>query len=272
MSSIYFGQQSSIKKSIVSFFSRSLRIIAPNIAMKLARKVLLVPSKRQNKWPSHVERFSVPTRHGNMQAYKYGEGKSVWLIHGWSGSGYQFWPLMQKLADKGFCTITFDLPAHGFSDGKYSSLPKMIQSFDDISQSLFEPSLVITHSMGASVLANCQWFQKYDRDVMLIAPLLETYNLLQSAVDNTGFDQVLFNNIIDEVRKNENMDVPSLNAIPLFKNFSGNLKIIHDMTDKFAPLDISKILAKETGAQLHITDKLGHGRILRSQSVSDMAV
>jgi len=272
MSSIYFGQKSPIKKKIVNVFSRSLRIVAPDIAMKLARKVLLAPNKRKNIWPSHVEKFTVPTRHGNMQAYKYGEGKSVWLVHGWSGSGYQFWPLMQKLAEKGFCAITFDLPAHGFSDGKYSSLPKMIQSFDDISQSLFEPSLVITHSMGASVLANCQWFKRYERDIMLIAPLLETYNLLQSAVDNTGFDQVLFDKIIDEVRKKEKMDVPSLNAIPQFKNFTGNLKIIHDMTDKFAPLALSKVLAKETGAQLHITDKLGHGRILRSQTVSDMAI
>jgi len=136
----------------------------------------------------------------------------------------------------------------------------------------FKPSLVITHSMGASVLANSQWFSKYEEDVMLIAPLLETYNLLQSAVDNTGFDQVLFDNIIEEVRKKEKMHVPNLNAIPLFKAFSGNLKIIHDMTDKFAPLDVSKVLAKETGAQLHITYKLGHGRILRSQSISDLAV
>jgi len=146
----------------------------------------------------------------------------------------------------------------------------MIQAFDDISQAFEQPSLVIAHSMGASVIANSEWIKQYGNNLILIAPLLETYDLLQSTVENMGFDQVLFERIIAEVLATDEMYVPELGANDHFINFTGNLKIIHDTTDKFAPLEQSKILAKQSGAELYITDNLGHSKILRSGNLLKM--
>jgi len=238
--------------------------------MKISRNVLLKPVRRKNTWPDRVEKVDCHTQHGTVKAYKYGEGKPIWLVHGWSGSGFQFWPLMQKLADRGFSTITFDLPSHGYSEGELSSLPKMIQAFDDISDSLDEPGMVIAHSMGASVIANSKWIKSYSNEIMLVAPLLETFNLLQNTVNRIGFDQVLFERMIKEVLVIDKMHVPSLNALPHFLEFSGNLKIIHDITDKFSPIDQSKHLARSSGAELYITNNLGHGKILRSRRVASL--
>ena len=267
MGSIYFGDSHPIKKKAVQLLTKSLRVTMPSMAMKLSRKMLLKPRRRQDPWPKQVEQLDCLTRHGNLKLYKYGEGKTIWLVHGWSGAGVQFWPIMEKFAEQGFSTITFDLPAHGFSEGEFSSLPKMIQAFDDISAKIDLPCKVITHSMGASVIANSQWLKTYNNDITLIAPLLETFNLLQATINRTGFDQVLFDRIIQEVLDKDNMHVPNLNAAPHFINFDGNLKIIHDLTDKFAPIEDSKKLAEKSGAELHITDNLGHGKILRSDSV-----
>lgn len=252
---------------MIKLLTKSLRVAFPKLAMKISRKVLLKPYRRENTWPEQIKKTRVKTRHGNAQIYQYGTGKSIWLVHGWSGAGFQFWPLMQKLADQGFSTITFDLPAHGYSEGATSSLPKMIQAFDDISLALDQPGLVISHSMGASVIANSQWIKAYDNDLLLIAPLLETFDLLQTTVNNTGFDQVLFDWIIAEVLEMDNMHVPELDAYDHFVNFTGNLKIIHDITDKFAPLEQSKHLANRSGAELYITENLGHSRILRSSKL-----
>jgi len=270
MSSIYFGNGHPVAKKVVNIVTKSLRITMPTLAMKLSRKVLMQPVQRKNTWPKEVEKTECITRHGVAKIYKFGEGKPIWLVHGWSGSGYQFWPLMQKLADKGFSTITFDLPAHGYSEGELSSLPKMIQAFDDISGAIEAPGMVIAHSMGASVIANSQWFKNYNNDIMLIAPLLKTYDLLQETVNRTGFDQVLFERIIQEVYEQDKMQVSKLDASKHFINFNGNIKMIHDVDDKFAPIAESRVLAKDAGAELYITTNLGHGKILRSTKVSSL--
>jgi len=270
MSSIYFGNGHPATRKVVNIVTKSLRIAMPNLAMKLSRKVLMKPVQRKNNWPKEVVQTDCITRHGLAKIYKFGEGKPIWLVHGWSGSGFQFWPLMQKLADKGFSTITFDLPAHGYSEGELSSLPKMIQAFDDISQSIEAPGMVIAHSMGASVIANSQWIKDYNNDIMLIAPLLKTFNLLQETVHRTGFDQKLFKQIIKEVYEQDNMHVHELNACQHFINFAGGIKMIHDTEDKFAPISESKALAKDAGAELYVTSNLGHGKILRSPRVANL--
>jgi len=270
MSSIYFGNGHPITKKMVNIVTKSLRVTMPNLAMKLSRKVLMKPVQRKNTWPKEVIQTDCITRHGIAKIYKFGEGKPIWLVHGWSGSGFQFWPLMQKLADKGFSTITFDLPAHGYSEGELSSLPKMIQAYDDISESLEAPGMVIAHSMGASVIANSQWIKDYNSDIMLIAPLLKTFDLLQETVNRTGFDQQLFKKIIQEVYEQDKMHVNQLNACQHFIKFNGNIKLIHDEHDKFAPIAQSKKLAKDSGAELYITTNLGHGKILRSARVASL--
>jgi len=270
MSSIYFGNGHPVTKKLVNLATKSLRMTMPKLAMKLSRKVLMKPAQRKNSWPKEVIQTECITRHGKAKIYQYGEGKPIWLVHGWSGSGFQFWPLMQKLADKGFSTITFDLPAHGYSEGELSSLPKMIQAFDDISHTIEAPGMVVAHSMGASVIANSQWIKNYNNDIMLIAPLLKTYSLLQETVNRTGFDQVLFNRIIQEVYEQDKMHVNKLNAGQHFVNFTGNIKMIHDVDDKFAPIEESRILARDSGAELYVTTNLGHGKILRSTRVASL--
>jgi len=264
-----------LKKQSINWFTRCLRVSAPLIATNVSQKIWLKPKERRDYWPKFVKQFDCDTRHGVVKGYRYGHGKEIWLIHGWSGSGFQFWPLMQKLADKGFSTVTFDFPAHGFSEGKFANLPKMIQAFDDIGLcskriGLSPPGLVITHSMGASVVANSVWLNKFEGDLMLIAPVLDTYKLLQEKTVQIGFDQILFNRIIKDIKTKDRMNIPDLNATSSLCNFSGNIKVIHDITDSFAPIEDSKNLVKLAGAELYLTDNLGHGRILKSSKIVNL--
>jgi len=255
---------------MIKLVSTSMQKLMPNVALSLSKKTILRPVKRIAVWPPQVHKLNYLTRHGEVKVYKYGQGPVIWLVHGWSGSGYQFWPVMEKLANKGFCTVTFDLPAHGNSAGNYSSLPLMIQAFEDLTKQLPPTDFVITHSMGASVVANSHWFDTYHHGLMVISPILETYKLLQQSVRKAGLNDTLFKQMIKESFKENKMFIPDLDAlIPLVK-FTGCLKIIHDLDDKFAPLTTSKKLAGLSGAELYITTNLGHGEILNSQQVVDL--
>jgi len=259
-----------LTRTLTSLTTKTLRVCAPELGKKLARKVLLTPKRMQNKWPSHVKQFNTMTRYGKVRTYKYGQGKSIWFIHGWSSCAFDFWPLMQKLAEKGYSCLSFDFPGHGFSEGKQSSLPQMIKAFDDISASFLDPNMIITHSMGASTLANSHWFKHCKSDLLLISPVLNSYELLQKLVKNSGFDQELFDQTIHGIFKKEKLFLPELSAIPKLKNFTGQLKIIHDKHDVLAPLAMSKELSLQTKAKLITTNKLGHNKILRSKNILDV--
>jgi hypothetical protein len=258
-----------VKKTCTQFTTKILSLIFPSFAVFFAKKILFTPKKKSVKWPIYVKQFSHNTKQGEINYYKYGEGKCIWLIHGWSGSAYDFWPLMQKLAGKGFSTVAFDLPAHGNSSSKagYCSLPQMIKSFDDFSTTIFQPSLVVTHGMGASVVANSQWIKSYQQDLLLVSPVLNTYEFLQGLVQKSGFNQELFEKTIQEIFKREKVLLSWLSALPALKNLQGELKIIHDVHDEQAPLEISEQLTNSVEATLIKTNQLGHNKILRSRRV-----
>ncbi len=258
-----------INKFYTKTMTKALRILAPNFAKKIARKTLFSPKSTETNWPNHVQQFNTKTKFGNIKTYRYGEGedKCIWLVHGWSGSAFDFWPLMQKLEEKGYSTITFDFPAHGNSKGTFSSLPQMIKIFDEMANSFFEPSLVITHGMGASTIANSKWLNKYKSDILLISPILDTLELLQELVQRSGFDQELFEQAIYELNNREKVILSNLKAIPAFERFNGELKVIHDREDALAPLTMSEQLSTSTDATLITTNKLGHKKILRSKRV-----
>jgi len=242
-------------------------MLSPLYALKFTQKLLCKPIRKPGRWPKQVAQFSIMTRHGKARAYKYGTGKTVWLIHGWSGSAHQFWPLMQRLADKGYEVVAFDLPAHGQSQGHYCTLPKMIRAFDDISNSLPSPQLVITHALGASVLANSEWFKSFHKEILLIAPVLKYYELLQNKVKRIGLDKQLLDMLIHHSYRREKMLITELNAMAKLQTFTGKLKVAHDKLDELSTPEICKKLAEVTNGELITTNNLGHTKILKSRTV-----
>lgn len=259
-----------LSKKVTCLITKLLKVLAPELSKTIARKALLTPKKSpRSKWPSHVKKFSIRTRHGRVKAYKYGKGKCIWFVHGWSSSAYDFWPLMQQLVERGYCCISFDFPGHGNNQekNKYSSLPQMVKVFEDISSTLLDPNMVITHSMGASVVANSNWFKQYKSDLLLISPVMDSYALLQKLVNESGFDQELFDCIIHDIYKRDKLYLPDLNAIPRLKSFEGTIKIIHDKHDALSPVAESELFSEQSEVKLITTNKLGHKKILRSKSV-----
>jgi len=247
--------------------TQALRVLVPSLALKIAKNALFKPKRKPSNWPKHVKQFDIKTRYGQLNAYRYGEGKCIWLVHGWSGSAFDFWPLMQKLAEQGYSTISFDFPAHGSSQGKFSNLPQMIKVFDDVAASLLAPKMVIAHGIGASAIANSKWFKSYHKDLLLISPVLDIYQLLQNRAYHSGFDEELLNQTITEVSKREKMAIVDLCTIPKLKAFVGQLKIIHDTQDDLAPFTMSEKFTLSSRTTLVATNKLGHKKILHSKKL-----
>jgi hypothetical protein len=69
-----------IRTNLMQTLTKHYFMFAPSLALILSKDLLLKPKRQPSRWPSTKTRFV------KVRTYKYGHGKTIWLIHGWSGS------------------------------------------------------------------------------------------------------------------------------------------------------------------------------------------
>jgi len=216
-------------------------------------------------WANRVVKEQLKTPYGEVNTYLYGEGKCIWLVHGWSESAYQFWPLMQKLAEQGYQCIAIELPGHGRCDKKIMTLPKMTKAFDSISRQLFEPSNVITHGLGASVVANSKWFSNYKNNVTLVSPIFDIYHEFKSFVQKNNLPIKLLNNLKRETLKREKTSLKELDSTALIQKFSGKLSILYNQNDNSISIESINNIAGENKFRVKDVKRLNKDKMLSSR-------
>jgi pimeloyl-ACP methyl ester carboxylesterase len=117
------------------------------------------PAKKQKEFCSIFQsaiQFNLNCNGKNVSCYQWGKGgNGILLIHGWGGRAENFKKLILGFIQNGNTVYAFDAPAHGNSQGSYSS----ILEFKEIALTLIhqgkEIKSVIGYSLGgvASALA-----------------------------------------------------------------------------------------------------------------------
>lgn len=252
--------------------------IAPGIARRWATHLFCTPPRHphpavEKEWMARSQRFEVAVRHGRVAAWRWGEGsetaRRVLLVHGWGGRGTQLHAFIQPLLDSGYEVVTFDAPAHGFSDSRYASMLHFARAIQGMVDHLGGVHGVIAHSLGgaATNLALARGWIKLERVVTIAAP-----------TDFDGYSRYFARqlNVSDKVRDAmqkhlerrlgftwqdlEGGRLAALNSTPVL--------IIHDRGDKEVPFSAGERIAEHWhGALLLPTEKLGHRRILRDAAV-----
>ena len=90
-----------------------------------------------------------PTHLQYYEAYEWGEGPPVLLVHGWGGRGTQFHGLVGALVGTGYKAVSFDAPAHGDSPGSRTNLLEFGEILRDLSAQHGEFRGIVAHSFGA---------------------------------------------------------------------------------------------------------------------------
>lgn len=153
--------------------------IAPAHAKRTASKLLLTPqrSQRDETPPAGLVKQAVHTSEGVLMSYRLGQGPVWLLMHGWSGSASQFYPLMRHIAAQGFTAIAYDHPAHGHSAGQTGHLPRFVRAFDELAASVADElgpiAGIIAHSMGGAVILSSRQPAMDTLPLLLISPVLD---------------------------------------------------------------------------------------------------
>ncbi|SFD39865.1 alpha/beta hydrolase [Pseudoalteromonas denitrificans] len=265
---IYFSDKKDRKSFnfyLIKMLSTSLHFIAPALAKKQTKKLLLTPmiSKKIKFAKTDFKQVKQEAPYGDLNLYRTGSGRKVILTHGWSGGASQFFPLMQKIADAGFEAIAFDHYGHGKSSGQFANLPLFVKGLNAIIEHEGKNNIacIISHSMGTVAALN----QDKSLNHLLIAPTFGFYQSFEKRILSTGIKSNLFHNMLADVEQEHQLKFKDLLPEQHLAKTQGRIHIVHDQGDRFAPFDLAK---QQVESFEHVsftaTSGLGHGRVINS--------
>lgn len=270
-SKIYFNtRRFSPSKWLLGLGTRLHHTLAPAHAKRTARKLLLTPQRNQrdDTAPAGLVKQAVHTSEGTLMSYRLGQGPVWLLMHGWSGSAGQFYPLMSHIAAQGFTAIAYDHPAHGHSAGHTGHLPRFVRAFDELVEKMtaeYGPLQgVIAHSMGGAVTLSSRRRELDALPLLLISPVLDYVPQLYGMVARSGYSIRLFDAVVKEIEQEYQHPLSTVDPLGRLAGRSGPAIIVHDEEDRFAPHGDSLRATQDGRTRLVSTRGLGHGRILAS--------
>ena len=258
------------------WFAATSRVL-PTLAERHAARLFLTPRRRAPRdpeVPGHpARRLDLVAAGFRVVAWSWGEGPTVLLVHGWSGRAADLSAMAAALVQSGFRAVAVDLPAHGRSPGRRTSLAEWTRLLPPLAEQLGGVHAVIGHSLGGAATTLALEAGLRAHGAVLIAPargpvefvdrvrrflglpLARRAGMERALVAHVGRELAYF----DTARAAASLTQPAL--------------VLHDPADPEVPWSHGEALARAwVGSQLVPADGDGHYRILSSPAVVARAV
>jgi pimeloyl-ACP methyl ester carboxylesterase len=254
---------------------RVLGTMAPQLGSHLALRLFMTPP-----------RFPTPRRELALQAQSklelreinsrsiavrsWGKGPTVLCCHGWGGRGTQFFAFVQPLIEAGYRVVTLDLPAHGDSSGRRTTLLEAASTLAAVARQEGPVHGLIGHSFGAgtallaldrfgatteklvliSCFANIEWSSRKFAEAFSVSPkLIGIMRKLAEQRYGRAYGKP--------------WHWPELSPLETIRSVTTDILLIHDINDHEIPYEHTQQLHQAAPtAQLLITRRLGHRKIL----------
>lgn len=220
---------------------------------------------RAPRWAGQTRRIA---------AWRWGQGPSVLLVHGWEGRGAQLGAFVPPLVAAGLSVIAFDAPGHGDSPGHRAYLTDLADAVLDVAAASGPVHATISHSFGAAavLLAHGRGGLDAARNVM-IAPNVVLEDSVRRFAQTIGLDEADRAGLEQRLAASTGLALAALRLERLVAARDAALLVVHDREDREVPLAQGEALAAAwPAARLHATGGLGHRRILRDPDVVARAV
>ncbi len=251
---------------------RALGAVAPGLAASVARQLFFHPLRAPLK-PTEAASlaqgatFRMRVRHGDVRGLSFGDGAPVFLIHGWGGHAGHMGSFIEPLVGAGLRVLVADMPAHGESSGRLSSLIHFADTMDAMTEQFGAPQAVIAHSFGAAAATVAMARGLPVARAAFIAPPA-TYRTFWSRFrDGVGVSPVVFQRLVRRAEHELGVSFADLHPETIAPKRHEPLLIVHDAADREIDVGEGKALALAwPRAELVLTRGLGHLRILSDAS------
>lgn len=209
-----------------------------------------------------------------VAVYTWGSGPVVLFVHGWSGRGSQVAAFTEPLIAAGYQVMAIDAPGHGDTPGDRTNILECTAVLRAFMRRYGAVHAAITHSFGGMVLAYAMNRGMSVKRVVCISAPAHVEYLLDSFAKTLAIPDA----VIADMHRRMDARFPDhfweeISTVVNVRELDVPALIIHDEDDHSVPWQQGKIIASAwPGARFMKTSGLGHGRILRNQSVVDAAV
>lgn len=219
-------------------------------------------------------RFTLDLNGHSVAGAAWGDGPTVYLMHGWAGYSGQMSAFVPPLVARGYRVVTFDAPSHGESGpGRFgprsSSLPEFADTLAAVVRANGPAHAIIAHSMGAAAAAVVLCDGTRSGRLAMLAPMSSPMSYGRQFATALGFGEQIHRRLMARIERRigapmHHFDVPELGrAVAMPPTL-----IVHDRGDSFMPVSNgTAIAAAWSGSRLHLTSGLGHRRLLRDPDV-----
>lgn len=203
----------------------------------------------------------------------WGEGPTIYLLHGWGGWRGQLGSFVTPLVRAGFEVVAFDVPSHGESGvgnlGKRrSTAMEFAETLTAVARRYGTPAGVVAHSFGApmSVLAIRDGL--HIGRLAFIAPVGRPIKQTETMQRMLGYDDRAHQRFLEHLQRLADRPLPEFDIDAPLPTVAAPALIVHDTDDKEVPVTEGEWLANYwPEADLVTTNGLGHQRILGDPGV-----
>ena len=201
------------------------------------------------------------------------DGPKLLFVHGWNGRSSQFYRIIDLLSENGYDITSIDLPGHGRSSRSSTNLPEIIDLVAEMMKSSGPYHGVVCHSFGGVAALNALRHGSACEKLVLISPgMYDVKPTFEGFVGLFGLDEVYYGDRIFALAESIHGINPGALGLDRFADqIETETLIVHCEDDKDSVKEIALDLhADMKHSTLHLTQGLGHRRILRDEKVAEM--
>lgn len=260
------------------FYFNVLALFNRHYAASKALRVFSIPRKGKI---TALQKVFLQTAHkqligfdeGLYALYQWkGTGKTILLLHGWESNSFRWKYLIEPLVKIDYNIISIDAPAHGGTDGKEFTAIKYAKIIKQTIE-LYEPAIVIAHSVGAMATMYQENKKKHDfieKFVFLGSPNKLSF-IMRGYQRVVSFNERVYSALNTLLIKNFGMAINDFNTADFAKTISVPTLLIHNPQDVIIPYGAMKEIAASIPNAAMYTSKTG-GHSLYTQEVVDEVI
>lgn len=255
-------------------------LLFPDFAGAVAERIFLTPPRPRDAAASALDLIDARSsalqckgRHVSMWRWGERDAPAVVLAHGWGGYAAQMRGFVFPLLRSGFSVIAYDQPAHGLSEGRLTGLPDFADALAEVAGHHGMVRAVIGHSLGATAAALALAWHKIElRKIVLVSPPSDMEGYSRRFARWHWIPEAARRAMQAAIEERYGRRWEDLELARVASRLTAAALVIHDREDRVVPWQHGAALAREwPGAELIITEGLGHRRILEDEVVTQAA-